>query len=52
MEKSEFYSFYKKIPKAELHIHIEAVISKDSIKKLYLKKNGIEFKESTIFSEC
>jgi len=48
MKKSEFYSFYKKIPKAELHIHIEAVISKDSIKKLYLKKNGVEFSDQAI----
>ncbi len=43
MTKEEFYSFFKKIPKTELHIHIEAVISRDSIKKLYLKKNGKEF---------
>jgi len=43
MKKAEFYSFLKAIPKAEIHLHIEAVISKDSIKKLYLKKNGAEF---------
>lgn len=48
MKKSEFYKFYKSIPKAELHIHIEAVISKDSIKKLYLKKNGVEFTDEAI----
>ena len=46
MEKAEFYSFYKRIPKAELHIHIEAVISKDSIKKLYFKKNGTAFSDA------
>lgn len=45
MNKKEFYSFYKKIPKAELHIHIEAVMSKDTIKALYLKKNGVEFSD-------
>lgn len=44
-QKAEFYESFKKIPKAELHIHIEAVISRDSIKKLYLKKNGEEFSE-------
>ncbi len=43
MKKAEFYSFLKAIPKAEIHLHIEAVISKDSIKKLYSKKNGSEF---------
>ena len=48
MEKEEFYSFYRKIPKAEIHIHIEAVISRDSIKKLYLKKNGTEFSDAAI----
>ena len=48
MNKSEFYSFFKSVPKAELHIHIEAVMSKDTIKKLYLKKNGVEFSDAEI----
>jgi len=48
MNKSEFYEFFKKIPKAELHIHIEAVMSRETIKKLYLKKNGKEFSDSEI----
>ncbi len=48
MKKSEFYSFYKKVPKAEIHIHIEAVISRESIKKLYFKKNGTEFSDEAI----
>lgn len=43
MEKSEFVSILQKVPKAELHIHIEAVMSRETIKKLYLKKNGAEF---------
>ena len=43
MEKSEFVSILQKVPKAELHIHIEAVMSRETIKKLYLKKNGTEF---------
>ncbi len=43
MTKSEFYSFFQKIPKTELHIHIEAVMSRETIKKLYLKKNGKKF---------
>lgn len=45
--KLEFYKFFKNIPKAELHLHIEAVISFESIKKLYLKKNkGVSEKEA------
>ena len=48
MNKSEFYKFFKDIPKAELHIHIEAVMSRDTIKKLYLKKNGVGFSDSEI----
>lgn len=48
MTKKEFYSFFKEIPKAELHIHIEAVMSKETIKKLYLKKNGTEFSDAEI----
>ncbi len=48
MTKSDFYQFFKKVPKAEIHLHIEAVISKDSIKKLYLKKNGAEFTDEAM----
>lgn len=38
IQKSDFYKFFKNIPKAELHLHIEAVISFETIKKLYLRK--------------
>ena len=38
MEKADFYDFFRKIPKAELHLHIEAVISFDSINKFYMRK--------------
>lgn len=48
MNKSDFYKFFKDIPKAELHIHIEAVMSRETIKKLYLKKNGVEFSDEEI----
>ena len=48
MKKAEFYSFLKAIPKAEIHLHIEAVISKKSIKALYLKKNGTEFTDAAM----
>ena len=46
--KSEFCEAFRKIPKAELHIHIEAVISQESIKSLYRKKNGREFAQDEI----
>ncbi|QTQ15293.1 adenosine deaminase [Treponema parvum] len=40
MEKELFYSFMKKIPKAEIHLHIEAVAKLHSIEKLYEKRFG------------
>ncbi len=40
MEKSEFENFLAKIPKAEIHIHIEAVITLDSVRKLHKKSTG------------
>ena len=42
MNKTEFESFLKPIPKAELHLHLEAVISMKGIKKLYKNKFGKE----------
>lgn len=48
MNQQEFVTFFKKVPKAELHIHIEAVMSKETIKALYFKKNGVEFTDSDI----
>lgn len=48
MTKPEFYDYFRSIPKAELHLHIEAVISKESIKALYLKKNGVEFSDAAM----
>lgn len=35
MKKKEFYNLLKSVPKAELHLHEEAVISKETINKLY-----------------
>ena len=42
MTKSEFKSFIKSVPKAELHIHIEAVIHMSVIKKMYKNRYGKE----------
>lgn len=46
--KSEFYRFFKEIPKAEIHVHFEAIIRRDSIKKLYQKKFGHEMSDEEI----
>ncbi|MCR5217311.1 adenosine deaminase [Treponema sp.] len=35
MKKSDFYSLLTALPKAELHIHEEAVLSRSTIKKVY-----------------
>ena len=42
MNKSEFKTFLSAVPKAELHLHLEAVISLSGIKKLYKNKFGKE----------
>lgn len=40
MKKNDFFSLMKQVPKAELHIHIEAVITMASVKELYKKRFG------------
>jgi len=40
MDKKEFYSLLKTVPKAEIHVHSEAVISRNTVKKLYKECNG------------
>ena len=40
MKKAEFYDLIKFIPKAELHVHEEAVLSKKTIKKVYKRNFG------------
>lgn len=48
MNKDEFYKFIKTVPKAEIHLHIEAVPSIESIKSLYKKNNGKEISDEEI----
>ncbi len=48
MKKNQFYSLLKAVPKAEIHLHIEAVPSISSIQKLYKKYNSCEMSESEI----
>lgn len=38
MDKSNFFALLDKVPKAELHVHIEAVITLNSVKELYKKR--------------
>ena len=45
MNKSEFKKFILAVPKAELHLHLEAVISLDVVKKLYKNKFDKEMTE-------
>ncbi|MBP5520150.1 MAG: adenosine deaminase [Treponema sp.] len=42
MTKSEFKTFLQAVPKAELHLHLEAVLTLNGIKKLYKNKFGKE----------
>lgn len=48
MKHDEFFTLMKKVPKAEIHLHIEAVPTIDSIKTLYKKANGTEISEKQI----
>ncbi|MBP5601811.1 MAG: adenosine deaminase [Treponema sp.] len=53
MTKSEFKSFIKSVPKAELHIHIEAVITLAGIRKMYKNRFGKEMtkeEQTALFS--
>lgn len=42
MNKKEFYTMMKQVPKAELHLHIEAVPTLKTIQTVYKKCNGKE----------
>lgn len=48
MNKKDFYKLIKAVPKAEVHIHIEAVPTIKSIKALYKKVNGTEISDDEI----
>lgn len=50
MEKEEFYTFLRGVPKAEVHLHIEAVPTIRTLKSLYKKRFGTEFSDSDIQS--
>lgn len=53
MTKSEFKKFLAKIPKTELHIHLEAVITLNGVLKLYKNKFGKEMsieEQKSLFS--
>ena len=39
MTKEAFYAFFKNVPKAELHLHLEAVISKKTIRRFYQRRH-------------
>ena len=48
MEKEQFYTFLKSVPKAEIHLHIEAVPTINTIKTLYKKRFNEEMSDEDI----
>ena len=48
MNREEFYSVLKSVPKAEVHVHIEAVSTIETIKALYKKRFGKEMTDEDI----
>lgn len=48
MEKTEFYTFLKSVPKAEIHLHIEAVPTIHTVKALYKKRFGKKMSDEDI----
>ena len=38
LSKEDFFTFFKQIPKAELHLHLEAVISRQTIRRFYQRR--------------
>lgn len=40
MNKDEFYDLLKSVPKAELHVHEEAVIGRETVKQVYERNFG------------
>ena len=53
LNKSEFKTFLAAVPKAELHLHLEAVITLSGVKKLYktkFKKEMSKEEQTGLFS--
>ena len=48
MDQKEFYSLLKRVPKAEIHLHIEAVPTIKTIKALYQKRFDKEMTDEDI----
>ena len=40
MDKADFYDLMKNVPKAELHVHEEAVLSRSTLKTVYSRGSG------------
>jgi adenosine deaminase len=50
MTKDEFYEYFKRLPKAELHLHIEAVVGRKTIRS-FIRRRRPELDESTLDAE-
>ena len=48
MEKKDFYDLIRSVPKAELHLHAEAVIRSSTIKELYHHSTGMTMDEKKL----
>ena len=48
MNKKDFYDLIRYVPKAELHIHQEAAVSRETVKKLYKKSQGKDITEGEL----
>ncbi len=48
MEKEDFFNLLKAVPKAELHLHGEAVPSRETIKDLYFHSKGQKMSEAEL----
>ena len=48
MDQKEFYSLLKRVPKAEIHLHIEAVPTIKTIKTLYKKRFDKEMTDNDV----
>src|SRR4030042_1938606 len=50
MEKEKFYGFLKKIPKTEIHLHTEAIPSRETVAKVLSKKDP-KYKDKKAINE-
>ena len=50
MDKADFYDLMKSVPKAELHVHEEAVLSHSTLKTVFARSSGAPMSEEELSS--